>query len=109
MAYGNPKFSGLGRVLTNVALECSRISLCSPHRGAQGGNEYLCTLLEKLTLTSTQLPGDAIQRASWQKDAYRKTRKGEYSFIHSFYGGLGSLLGEYAKRCRRKPGPSNVG
>ena len=40
MAYGNPRFSELGRVLTKVALERSRIVLCSPDSGAHGGNEY---------------------------------------------------------------------
>ena len=40
MAYGNPKFSELGRVLTKVALERSRMVLCCPDWGARGGNEY---------------------------------------------------------------------
>ena len=40
MAYGNPRFSELGKVLTKVALECSRMVLCSPDWGAHGGNEY---------------------------------------------------------------------
>ena len=60
MAYGNPSFSELGKVLTRVALECSRMVLCSPDRGAHGGNEYWRTLLGKLMLTSIQLPDDAI-------------------------------------------------
>ena len=53
MAYGE-----LGKVLTKVALERSRMVLCSPHWGAHGGNEYWRTLLDKLTLTSVQLPDD---------------------------------------------------
>ena len=60
MAYGNPRFSELGKVLTEVALERSRMVLCSPDWGAHGGNEYWGTLLDKLTLTSIQLPDDAI-------------------------------------------------
>ena len=40
MAYGNPGFSELGKVLTKVALERSRMVLCSPNWGAHGGNEY---------------------------------------------------------------------
>ena len=60
MAYGNPRFSELGKVLTKVALERSRMVLCSPDWGAHGGNEYWRTLLDKLTLTSIQLPDDAI-------------------------------------------------
>ena len=60
MAYGNPRFSELGKVLTKVALERSRMVLCSPDWGAHGGNEYWRTLLAKLTLTSIQLPDDTI-------------------------------------------------
>ena len=40
MAYGNPRFSELGKVLTKVALERSSMALCSPDWGAHGGNEY---------------------------------------------------------------------
>ena len=57
---GNPRFSELGKVLTKVALERSRMVLCSPDWGAHGGNEYWRTLLNKLTFTSVQLPDDAI-------------------------------------------------
>ena len=60
MAYGNPRFSELGKVLTKVALVPSRMVLCSPYWGAHGGNEYWRTLLDKLTLTSIELPDDAI-------------------------------------------------
>ena len=60
MAYGNPRFSELGKVLTKVALESSRMVLCSPDWGAHGGNEYWRTVLDKLMLTSIQLPDDAI-------------------------------------------------
>ena len=60
MAYENPRFTELGKVLTKVALERSRMVLCSPDWGAHGGNEYSRTLLDKLTLTCIQLPDDAI-------------------------------------------------
>ena len=60
MACGNPRFSELGKVLTKVALEPSCMVLCSPDWGAHGGNEYWRTLLDRLTLTSIQLPDDAI-------------------------------------------------
>ena len=33
---------------------------CSPDWGAHGANEYWRTLLDRLTLTSIQLPDDAI-------------------------------------------------
>ena len=60
MAYGNQGFSELGTVLTKVALERSRMVLCSQDWAAHWGNEYWRTLLDKLTLTSIQLPDDAI-------------------------------------------------
>ena len=60
MGYGNPRFSELGKVLTKVALERSRLVLCSPDWGVRGGNEYWRTLVDRLTLTSIQLPDDAI-------------------------------------------------
>ena len=36
MAYRNPKFSELGKVLTKVALERPHMVLCSPHWRAHG-------------------------------------------------------------------------
>ena len=45
MAYRNTRFSERGKVLTKVVL-------CSPHWGADGGNEYWRFVLDKLTLTS---------------------------------------------------------
>ena len=59
-AYWNPRFSELGKILTKVALDCSRMVLCSPHSGAHGGNEYWRTLLDRLTISSVQLPDEAI-------------------------------------------------
>ena len=60
MAYRNARFTELRRVFIKVALDCSRMVLCSPDLGAHWGNEYWRTLLEKLTLTSIQLPDNAI-------------------------------------------------
>ena len=60
MAYGNPRFSELGKVLTRVAVERSRMVLCSPDWGAYGGNAYWRTLLDRLTISSVRLPDEAI-------------------------------------------------
>ena len=60
MAYGDRRFSELGKVLTKVALVRSCMVQCSPDWGAHGGNEYWRTPLDKLTLTSIQLPDGAI-------------------------------------------------
>ena len=72
MAYGNPRFSELGKVLTKVALERSRMVLCSPELVAHGGNEYWHTPLDKLTLTSIHLPDDAIYVPLGRKTPIRK-------------------------------------
>ena len=53
MAYGNPRFSKLGKVLNKVALERSRMVRFNRDLGAHGGNEYWRTLLDGL-------PDDAI-------------------------------------------------
>ena len=72
MAYGNPRFSELGEVLTKVALERSCMVPWSPDWAVHGENEYWRTLLEKLTLTSPQLPNDAIYVPMGCKTAIRK-------------------------------------
>ena len=76
LAYGNPRLSDLGKVLTKVALECSRMVLCSPHWGAHGENEYWRTLLEKLTLISIQLPDADIYVPLGKKTPLGKPRCG---------------------------------
>ena len=72
MAYGNPRFSEQGKVLTKVALKRSRMVLCSADLGAHEGNEYWRTLLDKLTLTSIQLAADAIYVPLNRKTPIRK-------------------------------------
>ena len=86
MAYGNPRFSELGKVLTKVAVERSRMVLCSPDRGAHGGNEYWRTLFDKLTLTSIQLPDNAIYVLLGLKTPIGKPRWG--SMLSVVDGGL---------------------
>ena len=72
MAYGNPRFSELGKVLTKVALERSRMVLCSADRGAHGGNEYWRNLLDRLTISSVRLPDEAIYVPLGRKTPIRK-------------------------------------
>ena len=72
MAYGNPRFSELGKVLTKVALERSCMVLCSPDWGVHGGNEYWRTPLDKLTLTSIELPDDVIYVPLGRKTPMRR-------------------------------------
>ena len=60
MAYRNPRFDELGKVLTKVALERSCMVLCPPNWGAHGGNEYWRNLLDRLTISSVRLPDEAM-------------------------------------------------
>ena len=89
MAYGNPGFSELGKVLSKVALEHSRIVPCSPDLGAHGGNEYWRTLLERLTITSVQLPDEAIYVPLGRKTPIGKPGWG--SMLSVVDGGLTSI------------------
>ena len=89
MAYGNPRFSELGKVLTKVSLERSRMVLCSPDWGAHGGNEYWQTLLDRLTITSVQLPDEAIYVPLGRKTPIGKPGWG--STLSVVDGGLTSI------------------
>ena len=77
MAYGNPRFSELGKVLTKVALERFLMVLCSPDWGAHGGNEYWRTLLDSAHLHPAA--GRRHPRASGSRDAHQETRMGEHA------------------------------
>ena len=89
MAYGNPRFSELGKVCTKVALERSRMVLCSPDWGAHGANEYWRTLLDKLTISSVRLPDEAIYVPLERKTPIGKPGWG--SMLSVVDGGLTSI------------------
>ena len=89
MAYGNPRFSELGKILTKVALERSRMVLCSPDWGAHGGNEYWRTLLDRLTISSVRLPDEAIYVPLGRKTPIGKPKWG--SMLSVVDGGLTSI------------------
>ena len=76
MAYGNPRFSELRKVLTKVARERSRMVLCSPDWGAHGGNEYCRTLLDRLTISSVRLPDAGIYVPLGRKTPIEKPGRG---------------------------------
>ena len=89
MAYGNPRFSELGKVLTKVALERSRMVLCSPDWGAHGGNEYWRNILDRLTISSVRLPDEAIYVPLGRKTPIGKPGWG--SMLSVVDGGLTSI------------------
>ena len=92
MAYRNPRFSELGKVLTKVALERSCMVLCSPDWGAHGGNEYWRTLLDRLTITSVPLPDEAIYVPLGRKTPIGKPGWGRMLSVVD--GGLTSIPSE---------------
>ena len=92
MAYRNPRFRELGKVLTKVASERSRMVMCSPDGGAHGGNQYWRTPLEKLTFTSVQLPDDAIYVPLGCRAPIRK--RGWRSMLSVVEGGLAPVSWE---------------
>ena len=92
MAYGNPRFSELGKVLTKVALERSRMVLCSPDWGAHGGNEYWRNRLDRLTISSVRLPDEAIYVPLGRKTPIGKPGWG--SMLSVVDGGLTSISWE---------------
>ena len=89
MAYGNPRFSELWKVLTKVALEHSRKVLCSPDWGAHGGNEYWRTLLDRLTISCVRLRDEAIYVPLGRKMPIGKPAWG--SMVSVVDGGLTSI------------------
>ena len=97
MAYGNPKFSELGKVLTKVALEGSRVVLCCSDWGAHGGNEYWRSLLDMMMLTSIQLPDDAIYVPLGPKTPIGKPGWG--SMLSVVGGGLAPVPWERSGPC----------
>ena len=89
MAYGNPRFSELGKVLTKMALELSRMVLSFPDWGALRGNEYWRTLLDRLTISSVRLPDEAVYVPLGRKMPIGKPGWG--SMLSMVYGGLTSV------------------
>ena len=79
MPYGNPRFSELGKVLTKVAYERSRMVICTPDWGAVGDNQYWRELLEKLTLATTPLPDEAIYIPLGKNKPVWQTWMGKYA------------------------------
>ena len=74
---------------TKVALERSRMVLCSLDWGAHGGNEYWQTLLDRLTISSVQLPDEAIYFPLGRKTPIRKPGWGSMRSVVD--GGLTSI------------------
>ena len=60
LCYANPRLSQLAKVLTKIALEESRVILCTPDWGTTGQHAYWRRLMDRMTVGRTKLPNGPI-------------------------------------------------
>ena len=60
LAYANPPFSLLAKVLTTIPYEGGRVVLCTPDWGCSGEHTYWRQLVDRLILGRVQLPDSSI-------------------------------------------------
>ena len=60
LAYANPPFSLLAKVLTEIAFEGGRVVMCTPDWGYSGDHAYWRRLLDRMTAGRVQLPDGPI-------------------------------------------------
>ena len=60
LAYANPPFSLLARVLTKIAYEGGRVVMCTPDWGCSGEHAYWHRMLDPMTVGRVQLPDGPI-------------------------------------------------
>ena len=56
LAYANPPFSLLAKVLTKIAYEGERVVMCTPDWGCSGEHAYWRRMLDRMTVGRVQLP-----------------------------------------------------
>ena len=60
LAYANPPFSLLAKVLTKIAYEGGRVVMCTPDWGCSGEHAYWRRMLYRMTVGRVQLPDGPI-------------------------------------------------
>ena len=60
LAYANPPFSLLAKVLTKIAYEGGRVVMCTPDPGCSGEHAYWRRMLDRMTVGRVQLPDGPI-------------------------------------------------
>ena len=60
LAYANPPFSLLAKVLTKIAYEGGRVVMCTPDWGCSGEHAYWRCMLDRMTVGRVQLPDGPI-------------------------------------------------
>ena len=67
LAYANPPFSLLAKVLTKIAYERGRAVMCTPDWGCSGEHAYWRRMLDRMTVGRVQLPDGPIY-VPWDSD-----------------------------------------
>ena len=60
LAYANPPFSLLAKVLTKIAYEGGRVVMCTPDWSCSGEHAYWRPMLDRMTVGRVQLPDGPI-------------------------------------------------
>ena len=60
LAYANPPFSLLAKVLTKIAYEGRRVVICTPDWGCSGEHAYWRLMLDRMTVGRVRLPDGPI-------------------------------------------------
>ena len=60
LAYANPPFSLLAKVLTKITYQGGRVFMCTPDPGCSGEHAYWRRMPDRMTLGRVQLPDDSI-------------------------------------------------
>ena len=60
LAYANPPFSLLAKVLTKIAYEGGRVVMCSPGSGCSGEHAYWRRMLDQITVERVQVRNGPI-------------------------------------------------
>ena len=60
LAYVNPPFSLLAKVLSKIAYEGGRVVMCTSGWGCSGEHAYWCSMLDRMTVGRVQLPDGPI-------------------------------------------------
>ena len=60
VAYANPPFPLLAKVLTKIAYEGGRVVMCTPDWGCSGEHAYWRRMLDRMTVGRVQLPDGPI-------------------------------------------------
>ena len=60
LAYANPPFTLVAKVLTKITYEGGRVVMCTPDWGCSGEHSYLRQLVDRITAGRVQLPDSPI-------------------------------------------------